>query len=121
MRKFEKLNVYQKALKFTANIYEFSKKLPDTEKYGLISQLRRASASIVLNIAEGSGSGSDMEFSRFLRIAMRSTYEVHAIIDLIIKLRLSSNKDMEIFRKELDEISAMIFSLVKKLRKKSDS
>ncbi len=121
MRKFEKLDIYKKALKFTAAIYEFSKKLPNDEKYGLISQLRRASTSIVLNIAEGSGSGSDMEFSRFLRIAMRSTYEVRAIIDLIISLKLASGEDMAIFREELDEISAMIFSLVKKLRKKSDS
>ncbi len=52
---------------------------------------------------------------------MRSTYEVHAIIDLVIKLKLANNENMEIFRRELDEISAIIFSLVKKLRKKSDS
>lgn len=116
MRKFEKLDVYQKSLKFAARIYEFSKKLPDGEKYGLISQLRRAATSIVLNIAEGAGCGYDLEFARFLRIAMRSTYEIHAIIDLINELKLANIRDASEIRNELDEISAMIFSLSKKLK-----
>ncbi|MFA4890457.1 MAG: four helix bundle protein [Candidatus Paceibacterota bacterium] len=120
MRKFEKLDVYQKSLEFTVNVYDFSKKLPDNEKFGIISQLRRATMSISLNIAEGAGSGFDTEFGRFLKIAMRSTYEVHAIIDIIEKLKLSDQESLEKLREELDEISAMIFGLIKKI-KKSDS
>ncbi len=115
MRKFEKLDVYQKSLEFTVNVYDFSKKLPDNEKFGIVSQLRRATVSIALNIAEGSGSGFDTEFGRFLKIAMRSTYEVHAIIDIIEKLKLSNQDSLEKLRKELDEISAMIFSLTRKI------
>lgn len=120
MRKFEKLDVYQKSLEFTVNVYDFSKNLPNDEKYGIVSQLKRATVSIALNIAEGAGSGFDTEFGRFLKIAMRSTYEVHAIIDIIEKLNLSDQENLEKLRKELDEISAMIFGLIKKL-KKSDS
>lgn len=115
MHKFEKLNVYQKALEFTTEIYGFSKTLPADEKYGLISQLRRATTSIVLNIAEGAGAGSDLEFRRFLRIALRSNYEVHAIIDVIIKLKLANQKEALRLKENLDEIGAMISGLIKKL------
>ena len=116
MHKFEKLNVYQKALKFTTEIYNFSKTLPSDEKYGLISQLRRATTSIVLNIAEGAGSGSDLEFCRFLRIALRSNYEVHAIIDVILNLKLVDQNKAKDLKWKLDEIGAMLSGLIKKLK-----
>jgi len=117
MRKFEKLDVYKKALGFVTKVYEFSKKLPDDEKYGLISQLKRASASIVLNIAEGSGSGSDAEFGRFLKISIRSGYEVCAILDIIIELKLINCEEIKELKNEVDEINAMLFSLIRKLKK----
>lgn len=83
MHRFVKLDVYQKALKFTGEVYRFSNLLPDDERFGIVSQLRRATTSIVLNIAEGAGAGSDMEFKRFLRMSLRSTYEVNSIFDII--------------------------------------
>lgn len=117
MHRFKKLEVYKKALSFTVNVYAFSKKLPDDERFGLISQLRRATTSIVLNIAEGSGSGSDMEFKRFLRMSLRSSYEVNSIFDIIEELRLVDLKNIDEERKNLDEISAMIAGLIKALNK----
>ncbi len=56
---------------FVEEIYKISNKFPASEMYGLTSQIRRAVLSISLNIAEGSGAGSDREFSRFLSIALR--------------------------------------------------
>ncbi|MDZ7657659.1 four helix bundle protein [Fodinibius sp.] len=52
--KFEKLEVWELAMKFNALSYDIADKLPDSEKYNLTSQLKRASTSIALNIAEGS-------------------------------------------------------------------
>ncbi len=116
MHKFEKLDVYQKALTFTILVYDFSKKLPADEKFGITSQLRRATTSIVLNIAEGAGAGSDLEFCRFLRISLRSTYEVHAILDIITRLSLNNIKEIEKLKDNLNEIGAMISGLIKKLK-----
>ncbi|MBU3925883.1 four helix bundle protein [Patescibacteria group bacterium] len=115
MHRFVKLEVYQKALKFTGEVYKFSNLLPDDERFGIVSQLRRATTSIVLNIAEGAGAGSDMEFKRFLRMSLRSTYEVNSIFDIIKELGLSDLESVENLRKNLDEISAMIFGLIKSL------
>ncbi|MCU0666152.1 MAG: four helix bundle protein [Candidatus Omnitrophica bacterium] len=60
---------------FIERVYLKTSKFPQSECYGLTSQVRRAAVSIALNIAEGSGSGSDLEFKRFLNIALRSSYE----------------------------------------------
>ncbi len=119
MHRFVKLNVYQKALSLVALIYKFSGKLPESEKFGLISQIRRAATSVVLNIAEGAGAGSDLEFCRFLRIALRSTYEMNATIDVITELKLADENQLQELREKLNEIGAMISGLIKSLNKKS--
>lgn len=116
MHRFVKLEVYQKALKFTGEIYRFSNKLPSSEKFGIIDQLRRATVSIVLNIAEGAGAGSNPEFGRFLKMSLRSTYEVNAVFDIIEELGLDDTKTVDDLRKKLDEISAMIVGLMKSLK-----
>lgn len=113
---FRKLKVYNSAIDFTADIYEISKTIPEHEKYGLISQLRRAGVSIVLNIAEGSGSGSDAEFSRFLRMAIRSLYEVDAILELLVKLNYVKKDDLTgIYKKRL-VLGKMLGQFIKTLR-----
>jgi four helix bundle protein len=81
--KFQKLKVYQMALEYLDEVYEIGKKLPETEKYNLRSQLERAATSIPLNIAEGSTSQSDAEQNRFLAMAMRSFLETVACFDII--------------------------------------
>jgi four helix bundle protein len=72
---FESLKVYQKALDYIDFVYTATRSFPKTEVFSLTDQLRRASISICLNIAEGSG-GSKAEFNKFLKIARRSTGNV---------------------------------------------
>jgi four helix bundle protein len=64
--KFEKLTIWQKAMDFGEAVYMVSKKFPKEEIYNLFSQIRRASDSIALNIAEGSIAQSNPEFRKFL-------------------------------------------------------
>lgn len=64
--KFENLKVWQRAMELNDEIFKISKKFPVDERFNLISQIRRAADLIVLNIAEGSTSQSNAEFSRFL-------------------------------------------------------
>lgn len=76
MRSFKTLTVWEKSHQLTLQIYRESKSFPSDEKFGLTSQLRRASASVPANIAEGCGRGTDPELRRFLEIAMGSASEV---------------------------------------------
>ena len=86
MYRFEKLRVYYNALDLVQAIYKLVKLLPDDEKFALIDQLKRSVVSIVLNIAEGTGSLGDIEFKSFLRIALKSLYETVAGIKIAEKL-----------------------------------
>jgi four helix bundle protein len=82
MHKFRELKVWQRAMDFAMEVYRLSADFPKAEQFGLTSQIRRATTSIALNIAEGAGSGSDLEFQRFLGYALRSTYEVMAALEI---------------------------------------
>lgn len=82
MRDFRQIKVWEKAHRLTLEIYKTTSCFPREELYGLTTQLRRASASIPANIAEGFGLGGNVELARFLQIGMGSAYEVeyHALL-----------------------------------------
>ena len=73
--RFEQLQIWQSAIIFTNNIYTATKVFPPEERFSLTDQLRRSASSIAANIAEGSGSSSKKDFSHYLDIAIKSTYE----------------------------------------------
>jgi four helix bundle protein len=111
---FEKLRVYQKALEFTSRVYSITKLFPVEERYGLSDQFRRASVSIALNIAEGSG-GTKTEFRHFLKIARRSVRECVAVLEISFQQNyVTSELRLEI-RNDCDSISRMIAGLLKSL------
>jgi four helix bundle protein len=113
--KFRQLEVWQKSVEFVTLIYKLTATLPSEEKFGLISQIRRATISICLNIAEGSGSGSDAEFVRFLKISRRSAYEVIAALEICINLELAGKSSIEEAINSADQLSAMLTGLIKYL------
>jgi four helix bundle protein len=83
VHKFENLEVWQLAVAYCDLCYAISEKLPSQENFNLASQLRRASVSVALNIAEGSTSQSDAEQARFLGMVIRSLIETVACQHLI--------------------------------------
>lgn len=117
MSNFRKLEVYNEAVDFTVAVYKFITILPKHEQYALIDQLRRAVTSIVLNIAEGSGSSSKAEFIRFLRIALRSLYEVDAILELCVKLGYCSKLDIKIIYQQRIGLGNKLGRLIQKVSK----
>lgn len=119
MNKFRDLRVYQKAVAYTKAIYELTAKFPKSEVLGLTSQLRRAAYSIVLNIAEGAGSGSTKEFIRFLDITQRSTFEVMAGLDIAKEIDFLELDEYQCNQQEAIEISVMLKGLQQSLRKRS--
>ncbi len=114
--KFRQLKVWQKSIVFVTSIYHLTSTFPKQEQFGLTDQIRRAAVSISLNIAEGSGSGSDPEFTRFLRIAQRSAYEVIAALEISINLKLTDQPKIEKLMNECDELGAMLSGLIKSLK-----
>lgn len=109
--KFEKLIVWQKALDLTALVHEVSLKFPKDELYILTSQMKRASDSIALNIAEGSTGQSNAEFKRFLGIALRSDIEVVGCIYIARKRNIINKDDFNKIYDSCEELLVMINAL----------
>lgn len=86
MYKFEKLRVWKEAVKLVKIVYELCKLLPPEERFALADQLKRASTSVVLNIAEGCGGLGDTELKSFLRNSLKSLYETVAAVKLAEEL-----------------------------------
>lgn len=76
MHRFKDLEIWKLSRKFCSEIYVITANFPDSEKFGLTNQLRRASISVPSNIAEGCSRSSNKDFSRFLEIAIGSIYEI---------------------------------------------
>lgn len=117
MQDFRTLLVWQKSHVFTLKIYEPSKNFPKDELFGLPSQLRRASSSIPINIAEGCGRGSNLDFARFLQIGLGSASESEYLIMLCLELKYLPQKAEDNLLIEIQEIKKMLTTLIIKIRK----
>jgi four helix bundle protein len=76
MFRFEKLDVWHRALSLADEVYAMTQRFPDDERFGLTSQMRRSSVSVSSNVAEGCGRVSDKDFGRFVEMAYGSLMEV---------------------------------------------
>jgi four helix bundle protein len=107
---FEKLAVYQKALSFVNEIYTDTKNWPKDFAFSITDQLRRASLSIALNIAEGA-SRTKIEFKRFLTISRSSCHECIPILEIACKQGIINLKRKEEWREEIISLSKMLSKL----------
>jgi four helix bundle protein len=98
-------------------IYQNTRKFPREEVYGLTSQIRRASSSIVANIAEGCGRRSDPEMKRFLQIARGSASELEYHLLLAKDLQLLTVEEFTELEAKVFEIQRMLASLVERLQR----
>lgn len=111
------LEVWKRALNFVTEIYKVTAGFPNDEKFGLVSQMRRAAVSIPSNIAEGAARNSKKEFINFLHIAQGSAAELETQILISRNLDFVSQSQANPLLQELEEISKMIIGLQKSLRK----
>ena len=116
MHNFKELKVWQKARILVKKIYLILNDMPDDEKYGLISQIRRASVSIPANIAEGAGRNTDNDFGRFLDIANGSCFELETLLILAVDLDYLSKSKYDIILNDIEEIQKMIYSLRNRMK-----
>ena len=112
MRDFRQIKVWSKAHLLTLEIYKATATFPTDERYGLTSQLRRSSASVASNIAEGFGRGGRAELARFLQIGMGSAAEVEYQILLAHDLNLISSRSYAELESRVVEVKKMLGSLI---------
>ncbi len=111
---FEQLNVWKLAHALTLDVYHLTRTLPDDEKYGLISQMRRSAVSVPANIAEGFKKRGNKDKARFYNIAQGSLEELRYYFILCRDLNYLkiNNEQLEIF----ESIGKMLNSLQKTLK-----
>ena len=98
----------------TIESYRATARFPDSEKFGLTSQIRRAAASVPANIAEGFGRWNQREFSRFLSIASGSARELETHMLIAGRLGYLSEETVNTMVASVDEVSGMLFALKSK-------
>lgn len=119
MRDFRQLKVWEKAHQLTLAIYRSSQCLPRDELCGLTSQIRRASASIPANIAEGCGRNTKPELARFLQIAMGSASELEYHLLLAHDLGYLPTVDYNNLHMMTIEVKRMLAPFIDKLLRES--
>ena len=111
---FRELEVWKQAIALSKRVYLSTKQFPAEEKFGITSQIQRASVSIASNIAEGAGRGTNKDFVHFLNIALGSAFELETQILLSKELNYIDEDDMKCIINELHMIQPRLNSLIKK-------
>lgn len=116
LQDYHQLDIWQRAMTYAVDVYRFSAQFPDAERYNLTVQLRKAAASVPLNIAEGSGCAGRAEFARFLSYAYRSLKEVVTCLELAQRLYPTlPAKPIDVLIDEGNQISRMTHALMQRL------
>jgi four helix bundle protein len=105
-RDFRELKVWEKAHHLTLEVYKATTRFPREELYGLTSQIRRSSASIAANIAEGCGRGSAAELGRYLQMAMGSASELEYHLLLARDLKILATPTYELLHPRVTEVKS---------------
>lgn len=118
MKTHKDLNVWKKSIEFVSDIYKITNRFPEDEKFGLVSQIRRASISIPSNIAEGAARGSDGDYIRFLYFSLGSSAEIETQLIIARNLGMLSLDNFDRLESMLQEIMRMLLGLISYLRSK---
>lgn len=111
-KSYRDLIVWQKAMNLVIEIYRLTVKFPETEKYGLISQMKRCTISIPSNIAEGRSRKSRIDYRRFLIIAYGSGAELETQIEISKELYSNENLNFKIIDNLLNEIMRILNKII---------
>lgn len=112
IRSYRDLLVWQRAMDLVTSVYELTSKFPDQEKFGLVSQLRRAAVSIPSNVAEGYGRGRPQEYLRFLKISRGSLCEVETQLLLSQRLGYVNQQKGGSLQEQIDAVAKVLSGLI---------
>lgn len=116
MKNYRNYEIWQIAIELSTDIYKITEILPNSEKFGLISQIRRCSVSIPSNIAEGTSRETDKDFKRFLTISLGSIFELETQLLICHNLNYIDSEKLNKTQADIDILRKKIISLIKKLR-----
>ncbi len=117
MQPFTDLKVWQRSHKLTLDLYRLTASFPSDERFGLVSQIRRAAVSVPANIVEGTKRSHARDYGRFLNIAEGSNAELSYLIILSRDLGFIDKERSRASLVELDEISRMLYVLRQKVER----
>lgn len=117
---FYRLDVWKLGMQLVDEIYSTTKKFPSDERFSLISQLRRAVISVVLNIAEGSIKRTKKDFASFIRISLGSLMETIACIEIALRQDYINKAEYDKLQKLIQELYFKLIALDKYLTKSSE-
>ncbi len=113
MRNFRELDVWKDSLSLVKEVYKLIENLPDSEKFGLKSQISRCVVSIPANIAEGCAKDSQKDFIRFLQISLGSAFELETHIVICRELSFVSIEDESVLNQKINILQKRINALIK--------
>lgn len=116
IKSYRDLEVWNNGMELAVYIYDVTKQFPDTEKYGIVSQMRRASISISSNIAEGYTRQSTKEFIQFLYISLGSLAEIDSQFELA--KRLGFAVEDKLLMNLITTIRKQLYALIRSLKRK---
>ncbi|MCG3110722.1 MAG: four helix bundle protein [Candidatus Manganitrophus sp. SB1] len=117
IKSYKDLVVYQKGYALSLRVYQATYAFPSEEKFGLISQMRRAVVSIPCNIAEGYRRRGRKEYIQFLHVALGSCGELETLLSLSKDLKMIDPENFDALYSLQEEISKMLSSLIDSLSK----
>lgn len=115
MRNFKELDVWKEGRLLAKETYLLTRSLPEEEKFGLTSQIRRCVVSIPSNIAEGAAKESQKDFARFLQISLGSCFELESHFILCSDLEFVPNKEIIPYLNKTTQLQKRIYSFIKYL------
>ncbi len=118
LKSFQELEAWKKAHRLSLDVYSSTSTFPKEERYGLVSQLRRAAASVGANIAEGFGRRSTKDFVRYLEIASGSLEETRHFLILSRDLGYLNGKQYPSLNSACDEVGRLLGGLAVSLRRR---
>jgi four helix bundle protein len=116
MHNFRNLKIWEESIDLTEQFYILTSNFPDTERYGLTSQMRCCSISIPSNIAEGSSRNSPKDFQHFLSISLGSAFELFTQLELANRLGMINDEQKNKLSESIVLIERKISSFKKQIK-----
>ena len=118
IRTYRDLAAWQKAMAMAEGTYRATETLPEAERFGLVSQMRRSAASVAANVAEGFGRGRKAEFRRFLEVARGSLFELQTHAELARRLGWLKGTLLKEIRDLSHEVDAILSGLIRSVKRR---
>lgn len=112
---YENLEISKLSLELVDDIYKITRKFPTKEEFVLVTQIKRSSISVLLNIAEGSGKYSRVDFARYIRNSIGSLLETDASLKIVHRQKYISKEELTTIRSKIEELYYKLIAFEKSL------